>query len=200
MFLEPVSKHRRTYSAPPGTYTRSPKLVPRHLPIDERGVHENEEYVSTIKTPETPRRTANFSNENVDSPRTEKRNKPDKLDIIKSSLKETFDGSPFKLFRSKTPTSSLTALNKSESFRLTRHNKTNSEGNLPSLRVNGEFIEVMLDDDEVRDATSSDSPRNSSLFKDGIHFECPQDSLRPVIGEPITDSSHVSTACRCCTQ
>ena len=74
-------------------------------------------------------------------------NKSDKLGAIKNSFKETLKiDTPFKLFRSKLPGD---AVAKSKMYPDTRYNKTNSDSNLPSLCVNGDFIEVTLNDDGV---------------------------------------------------
>jgi len=186
-------KHRRTHSAPPGTYIRSPKLTPRHRTINEAEGQESEGDVSTTRAPKTPRKLVNSENEKLlNSPKKEKKNKVDKLDAIKSSLKETLkmDSSPFKLFRSRTPTGTHSTLTKSDSFPMTRHNKTNSEGNLPSLCVNGEFIEVMLDDDDVKALPAEEKMQNGSLLSDDMSFES-RETSNPLVNELIPIAAQV---------
>ena len=185
-------KHRRTHSAPPGTYVRSPKLAPRHRTIDEVKGQESEGDMSTKINLETTPKLLDSDNEKpLYTPRIERKNK---LDILKS-LK--IDTSSFKIFRSKTPTGT-----KSESLQsITRHHKTKSDSNLPSLSVNSEFIEVTLDDDNVSAASSDGKVQNGNLLKDNFNFDYSQDdppySFVGEVGESLSSTQVASINAIC---
>ncbi|XP_076819783.1 trafficking protein particle complex subunit 10-like isoform X1 [Clavelina lepadiformis] len=196
--LENRKRHRRTHSAPPATFLRSPKITPRHDAIVERNLTLQIDSPDLIKNGRVKsvedEKPTNVSFELTSKSDDDKKDK-------KSALRPKVPS--FRMFRSKTP-NHVTSKSFSLSFNSwPSFNKTNknSPREVPSLKINDDLIEVTLSDDGNHDDIISNSSysmnttENNSLrsFCYSSSESSPDEKQHPLVDKIPSKINHLPT-------